>query len=134
MILLGTGVETFTRSYVDQGTDSDSTLCPRFHIRDARDWTNALLHVLMKEHLVGLKSRAFPTIQVEKPLGAPSQQYLQYDVVVMIGGGIGVTPFVSILRDMAIRLLHCHVVHYNARLHIQKYYFHWCNRDPRAFS
>lgn len=93
----------------------------------------------MKEHLVGLKSSAFPTIQVEKPLGAPSQQYLQYDVVVMIGGGIGVTPFVSILRDMAIRLKqamcrHCHVVNYNSRLHIQKCYFHWCNRDQRAFS
>lgn len=107
------------------------------HVRDAGDWTNAL-HYLFKQHIIGLKS-GYPEIRVDGPVGAPAQEYLHYDTVMMIGGGIGVTPFASILRDLAIRLKdgqckNCGTVNYHKENHIKKLYFHWATRDQNAFS
>jgi respiratory burst oxidase len=37
---------------------------------------------------------------VDGPYGAPAQDFRNYDVLLLIGLGIGATPFVSILRDL----------------------------------
>lgn len=43
-------------------------------------------------------------IYMDGPFGEGHQTWWDYEVVVMVAGGIGVTPFASILRDLANRL------------------------------
>lgn len=42
----------------------------------------------------------FPKLYIDGPFGAPAQDYLKYDVLLLVGLGIGATPFISILKDM----------------------------------
>jgi len=37
---------------------------------------------------------------VDGPYGAPAQDYQNFDVLLLIGLGIGATPFISILKDL----------------------------------
>ncbi|XP_027352717.1 ferric reduction oxidase 2-like [Abrus precatorius] len=39
-------------------------------------------------------------ISVEGPYGPSSTNYLRYDTIVMVSGGSGITPFVSIIREL----------------------------------
>ena len=41
-----------------------------------------------------------PRLLVDGPYGAPAQDYQNYDVLLLVGLGIGATPFISILRDL----------------------------------
>ena len=41
-----------------------------------------------------------PCILLDGPYGAPAQDYMKYDVLLLVGLGIGATPFISILKDM----------------------------------
>lgn len=41
-----------------------------------------------------------PKLLVDGPYGAPAQDYRSYDVLLLIGLGIGATPFISILKDL----------------------------------
>lgn len=42
----------------------------------------------------------FPTIWIKGPFGAPAQDYTKFDILLLIGMGIGATPFVSIIKDL----------------------------------
>lgn len=48
--------------------------------------------------------KQYPKIYIDGPYGAASQDHIKYDIVVMVGLGIGVTPFISILKDFASRV------------------------------
>jgi len=39
-------------------------------------------------------------VYVDGPYGEGHQDWHRYDVSIMVGGGIGVTPFASILKDV----------------------------------
>ncbi|MED6215900.1 hypothetical protein PIB30_002588 [Stylosanthes scabra] len=39
-------------------------------------------------------------VSVEGPYGPPSTNYLRHDSLVMVSGGSGITPFISIIRDL----------------------------------
>jgi respiratory burst oxidase len=41
-----------------------------------------------------------PRLLVDGPYGAPAQDFRNYDVLLLIGLGIGATPFISIVRDL----------------------------------
>jgi NADPH oxidase len=41
-----------------------------------------------------------PTLSVDGPFGTASEDVYNYQVDVLIGAGIGVTPFASLLKDM----------------------------------
>jgi respiratory burst oxidase len=41
-----------------------------------------------------------PRILLDGPYGAPAQDYKSYDVLLLVGLGIGATPFISVLKDM----------------------------------
>lgn len=43
---------------------------------------------------------SFPRIYIKGPYGAPAQNYKDYDILLLIGLGIGATPFISILKDL----------------------------------
>ena len=38
-------------------------------------------------------------VYVDGPFGAGQQDWISYDVSILVGGGIGVTPYASILKD-----------------------------------
>jgi respiratory burst oxidase len=41
-----------------------------------------------------------PKLLIDAPYGAPAQDYRKYDVLLLVGLGIGATPFISILKDL----------------------------------
>ena len=41
-----------------------------------------------------------PKLLIDGPYGAPAQDYSKYDVLLLVGLGIGATPFISILKDL----------------------------------
>lgn len=42
-------------------------------------------------------------LQMSGPFGAPAQRVWEFDTILVIGSGIGVTPFISILRSVQLR-------------------------------
>ncbi|XP_024361705.1 respiratory burst oxidase homolog protein B [Physcomitrium patens] len=85
------------------------------HIRTLGDWTAEMkkifseacggrtcLQTINNYGLSGELTLAarFPKLFVDGPYGAPAQDYLKYDVLLLVGLGIGATPFISILKDM----------------------------------
>ncbi|KDO30875.1 hypothetical protein SPRG_04777 [Saprolegnia parasitica CBS 223.65] len=100
------------------------------HIRVAGDWTLALYNrdLLPNEMLF-----------LDGPLGAPAVAYREYATIVLVGGGIGITPFISILRD----LLHVwnrhqcvacdHLVHPPSCV-TQRVHLFWVAREEESFE
>lgn len=41
-----------------------------------------------------------PKVLIDGPYGAPAQDYKKYEVVLLVGLGIGATPFISIVKDI----------------------------------
>ena len=41
-----------------------------------------------------------PKVRIEGPFGGGNQDWYKFEVAVMVGGGIGVTPYASILNDL----------------------------------
>ncbi|GLT77753.1 hypothetical protein SLA2020_493130 [Shorea laevis] len=82
------------------------------HIRQLGDWTQELKRVFSEacEASVAGKSgllradettrKSLPKLRIDGPYGAPAQDYRKYDVLLLIGLGIGATPFISILKDL----------------------------------
>jgi ferredoxin-NADP reductase len=56
-------------------------------------------------------------LYVDGPYGAPSQDWFLYDAAILIGAGIGITPFASVLQDIIHSLEHSKV---NARKPLQR--------------
>ncbi|CAM6105786.1 unnamed protein product [Calypogeia fissa] len=69
------------------------------HIRTLGDWTNEMKRVFENALTLGTVD-AFPKLCIDGPYGAPAQDFRKYDVLLLVGLGIGATPFISILKDM----------------------------------
>ncbi|XP_015332096.1 cytochrome b-245 heavy chain-like, partial [Marmota marmota marmota] len=68
-------------------------------------------------------------IAVDGPFGTASEDVFSYEVVMLVGAGIGVTPFASILKSVWYK--YCN----NAtNLRLKKIYFYWLCRDTHAFE
>ncbi|KAK1576715.1 hypothetical protein Q3G72_015921 [Acer saccharum] len=81
------------------------------HIRAVGDWTSQLNTIFSKvpqplptrtseTSRGGRTTGGFPKIKIDGPYGAPSRDYKTYDVVLLIGLGIGATPMISIVKDI----------------------------------
>ncbi|XP_017640101.1 respiratory burst oxidase homolog protein E [Gossypium arboreum] len=83
------------------------------HIRTVGDWTKELKRVFTEVNdspfVIGrarfggpgyIDNNCQPKLLVDGPYGAPAQDYRNYDVLLLVGLGIGATPFISILRDL----------------------------------
>ncbi|TDH65052.1 uncharacterized protein CCR75_009728 [Bremia lactucae] len=106
------------------------------HIRACGDWTKALGRVISDCHE---RKALYPNIYLDGPVGAPTQDYHRYKTVICVGGGIGVTPFASILKDVVHlweenRCLNCNHVRHPGSFKIQKLYFHWVTRGQESLS
>ncbi|GFS38489.1 riboflavin synthase-like superfamily protein [Actinidia rufa] len=93
------------------GTRRDNYLS--VHIRIVGDWTEELKRVFAEDvgsacvigrakfgQLGNMDQRGLPKLFVDGPYGAPAQDNRNYDVLLIVGLGIGATPFISILRDL----------------------------------
>ena len=67
-------------------------------------------------------------IRMDGPFGAATEEVFQYKVAMLIGAGIGVTPFASVLKS----IYHKKTTNQNVKL--EKIYFYWICRETRAFE
>ncbi|KAL6222095.1 hypothetical protein ACLB2K_005487 [Fragaria x ananassa] len=84
------------------------------HIMTVGDWTKELKRAISEgDHSISIVHQAAsvaamdqrrlfnqPKLFLDGPYGAPAQDYRNYDVLLLVGLGIGATPFVSILKDL----------------------------------
>ncbi|KAL9610769.1 MAG: hypothetical protein Q9167_004552 [Letrouitia subvulpina] len=97
------------------------TSCPKdpyvsIHIRQVGDWTRALADALgcgpaqSKEldtldpsgvYEIALQQhQTMPAIRIDGPYGAPAEDVFDNEIAILIGTGIGVTPWASILKNI----------------------------------
>eukprot|EP00656_Telonema_subtile_P056721 TRINITY_DN913_c0_g1_i3.p1 TRINITY_DN913_c0_g1~~TRINITY_DN913_c0_g1_i3.p1 ORF type:complete len:297 (-),score=67.68 TRINITY_DN913_c0_g1_i3:244-1134(-) len=123
------------------------------HIRGLGDWTEELCNrfealensqieqeLEQQEHpgIGGALIPKFPTMALEGPYGAPAQGYDRFKVLLLVGAGIGVTPFISILKDIwhkfdKRRCKGCHAVN-QKNFPLKKAYFNFVSRDQASMS
>lgn len=71
---------------------------------------------------------SMPKVQIDGPFGAPTEDVFDHEIVVLVGSGIGVTPFASILRDIWYR------ANNNMPLKTKRIEFYWVSRDLSSFK
>ncbi|KAI9298789.1 hypothetical protein K502DRAFT_345677 [Neoconidiobolus thromboides FSU 785] len=74
-------------------------------------------------------STVLPRVMVDGPFGSASEDVFKYEVAVLVGAGIGVTPFASILKSIWYR-----VNYPQSKTRLSKVYFIWICRDKEAFE
>jgi dual oxidase len=95
------------------------------HIRAVGPWTYGIRR-LYDPRL--LKDGKLPKVFIDGPYGESHQDWHRYDVSILVGGGIGVTPFASILKDIAEKS------RTGAKFTCKKIYFIWVTRTQRHFE
>lgn len=113
------------------------TMCPTetkttfaVHVKVVGDWTERLCSLLTSQCSQGseilpiFQQRKNPKVYIDGPFGSPSEEALNYEVSLCVAGGIGVTPFASILNQL---------LHSWREYKLQRLYFIWICRDVQAF-
>lgn len=95
------------------------------HIRSAGDWTNKLINI-MEQLPEGAQG---PKLGVDGPFGTASEDVFDYEVAMLVGAGIGVTPFASILKSIWYKFKQS-----DPKLRTRKIYFYWLCRETYAFE
>ncbi|CAO2151160.1 unnamed protein product [Urochloa humidicola] len=88
------------------------------HIRTLGDWTrelktvfstvcqppmegkSGLLRAEYNYHGDAMLNPSFPKVLIDGPYASASEDYKEYDVVLLVGLGIGATPMISIMKDI----------------------------------
>uniref|UniRef100_A0A8C3BFB8 NAD(P)H oxidase (H2O2-forming) n=1 Tax=Cairina moschata TaxID=8855 RepID=A0A8C3BFB8_CAIMO len=96
------------------------------HIRAVGPWTTRLRELYAPESLAVLGK--LPKLYLDGPFGEGHQEWHKFEVSVLVGGGIGVTPFASILKDLVFKSS------INSKLMCKKIYFIWVTRTQRQFE
>ncbi|XP_031265451.1 respiratory burst oxidase homolog protein D-like [Pistacia vera] len=127
------------------------------HIRTLGDWTRQLRTVfsevcqpppagksglLRADFMQGGSNPSFPKILIDGPYGAPAQDYKQYDVVLLVGLGIGATPMISIVKDIIKNMQSDYSSDIESgrssngkgSFKTQKAYFYWVTREQGSFE
>jgi NADPH oxidase 5 len=96
-----------------------------FHVRSLGNWTTAL-----RRQAETLPNEAGLVVYVDGPYGTPSARIFNSPIVVLIGAGIGVTPFASVLESIALRGSQPNA----APTALERLYFFWLNQDQYSFE
>uniref|UniRef100_A0A8C4GI45 NAD(P)H oxidase (H2O2-forming) n=1 Tax=Dicentrarchus labrax TaxID=13489 RepID=A0A8C4GI45_DICLA len=96
------------------------------HIRAVGPWTSRLRELYTEESLLELG--AYPKLYLDGPFGEGHQEWIDFEVSVLVGGGIGVTPFASILKDLVFKSS------IKSKIQCKKVYFIWVTRTQRQFE
>ncbi|KAE8663355.1 hypothetical protein F3Y22_tig00112988pilonHSYRG00190 [Hibiscus syriacus] len=62
--------------------------------------TNGKSGLLRADYVQGSDNPNFPRVLIGGPYGAPAQDYKKYEVVLLVGLGIGAAPMISIVKDI----------------------------------
>ncbi|CAG5124174.1 unnamed protein product [Candidula unifasciata] len=100
----------------------------KLHIRALGPWTWNLRHIVDNVNMKNTKD--YPKLYLDGPYGAGQQDWYQYDVSVLVGAGIGVTPYASILKDF----VHMASINMRYKVKCQKLYFIWITGSQRHFE
>ncbi|KAG8048889.1 hypothetical protein GUJ93_ZPchr0009g222 [Zizania palustris] len=132
------------------------------HIRCRGDWTSSFRAIfsqicrppvngqsgLLRADCTSREHTGFPKLLIDGPYGAPAQDYWKYDVLLLIGLGIGATPLISIVKDVL-----NHIQEPDAEdpsltpalspdkrtgggraFMTNRVYFYWCTREEGSFE
>ncbi|XP_063314064.1 cytochrome b-245 heavy chain [Pelobates fuscus] len=99
------------------------------HIRIVGDWTEKLAEVCGCNKTEFQDAWTLPKMAVDGPFGTASEDVFSYEVAMLVGAGIGVTPFASVLKSVWYR--YCSD---SSTLRLKKIYFYWLCRDTHAFE
>ncbi len=91
-----------------------------FHIRSEGDWTKSLRRLADQPGAPPL------AVNLDGPFGTASARIHEVSHAVLIGAGIGVTPFASVLESL--------VAPASPPGTLEKVYFYWLNRDSHSFE
>ncbi|XP_008575722.1 PREDICTED: NADPH oxidase 4 isoform X1 [Galeopterus variegatus] len=113
------------------------TMCPTetkeifgIHLKIVGDWTERFRDLLLppstqdSEILPFVQSRNYPKLYIDGPFGSPFEESLNYEVSLCVAGGIGVTPFASILNTLLDDW---------KPYKLRRLYFIWVCRDIQSF-
>ncbi|KAL1810358.1 hypothetical protein ACET3Z_027348 [Daucus carota] len=64
-------------------------------------WTNSLYNIICAQLDLDANIKPCIPVAIEGPYGPPSPNFLRYDSMLLIAGGIGITPFLSMLQGIA---------------------------------
>ncbi|XP_059558495.1 dual oxidase 2 isoform X1 [Myotis daubentonii] len=95
------------------------------HIRAAGPWTTRLREIYSPPTN---SSDRYPKLYLDGPFGEGHQEWHKFEVSVLVGGGIGVTPFASILKDLVFKSS------LGSQMLCKKIYFIWVTRTQRQFE
>lgn len=101
-----------------------------FHVRSLGNWSGAVRALAESKPEKG-------TIEayVDGPYGSPSAHIFRSRFVVLIGAGIGVTPFASVLESIVARANAEGTLADNSEpTSLEKVHFFWLNRDAYSFE
>ncbi|KAM3870374.1 dual oxidase 1 [Diretmus argenteus] len=96
------------------------------HIRAVGPWTSRLRELYTEDSLLELGT--YPKLYLDGPFGEGHQEWIDFEVSVLVGGGIGVTPFASILKDLVFKSS------IKSKILCKKVYFIWVTRTQRQFE
>ncbi|KAH0619921.1 hypothetical protein JD844_014359 [Phrynosoma platyrhinos] len=96
------------------------------HIRAAGPWTTRLRELYSPESIAEIGR--YPKLYLDGPFGEGHQEWNKFEVSVLVGGGIGVTPFAAILKDLVFKSS------VGSRILCKKIYFIWVTRTQRQFE
>jgi predicted ferric reductase/Ca2+-binding EF-hand superfamily protein len=97
------------------------------HVRPLGNWTSALRRLAATP---SGRADGQLTAYVDGPYGSPSGQVFESRVAVLVGAGIGVTPFASILESIVLRANGLS----ERPTTLRKAHFFWLNRDRYSFE
>eukprot|EP01087_Luapelamoeba_hula_P011996 TRINITY_DN3337_c0_g2_i2.p1 TRINITY_DN3337_c0_g2~~TRINITY_DN3337_c0_g2_i2.p1 ORF type:complete len:356 (-),score=39.31 TRINITY_DN3337_c0_g2_i2:13-1080(-) len=110
------------------------------HIRIVGDWTGKLMRLLNPEKKLGVVAEDMltapdgsPILRIDGPFGAASEDIFKFEIVMLIGAGIGVTPFASILKSIRYRV-EAQQASGEIDIPIQKAFFYWVAREKNSFE
>lgn len=120
------------------------------HIRNLGDWTHDIGSLFQKALNVAGEDGAsdssrdvatlprFSKIYIDGPYGSAAQDHSKYDVMLLIGLGIGATPFISILKDIVndekTRCSHINDEEAGKTRRPSRAYFYWVTREQGSFE
>ncbi|KAI9088493.1 ferric reductase NAD binding domain-containing protein [Phlyctochytrium arcticum] len=94
------------------------------YIRANGNWSNEVVRLAKND------PEALSSVRIDGPFGAPAEHFGDFKNIMLIGTGIGVTPFAGILRDMQIKVLERN----ETMSKLQRVDLYWVNRSRGAFT
>ncbi|OCK84918.1 hypothetical protein K432DRAFT_389136 [Lepidopterella palustris CBS 459.81] len=73
--------------------------------------------------------KVLPRVYIDGPFGSASEDVFKFEIAVLVGAGIGVTPFASILKSIWYRMNYP-----QGKTRLRKVYFFWICRDFGSFE